>query len=252
MRHWWNRPRLVTAVALLAGYALLSSGGAAPAAESPASKSSTGDESVPRAASRRNPALVVIGIVVREAGEPLAILEDFTTKKHSMYRVGSPVGDGRVTAITPDRVTIAFPDGQVELRLGAGGSPVAPPPSSSARTAPGPTAPSPTVSAPPSTSDGFAQVGREQLKHLVEVLGATPQMTPVEDRGVRIGEVRGDSPLELLGLRQGDLVRDVNGRAPGPQASFGELIRQAGSDGIIRIHVERDGKPNVKYVRVVP
>lgn len=243
-----GRSLLVARAAVLM-FAMLGPVGAA-AAELLPSGPSTGGEPASRASLTLNPALVVIGIIVQDAAEPLAIIEDLVTKKQATYRVGAAIAGGRVAAIVPDRVTIALPDGQLELRLAAGGTPsgsLQP----SARAVPEPTAPSPPVAPTSPASDGLPQIGHAELEHLVRVLEVMPPVAPGEDRGVRIGEVRGDSPLQILGLRRGDIVRDINGRAPGSQGSLGELVQQATGDGIIRLHVERNGKPGVKYVRVV-
>lgn len=64
------------------------------------------------------PRLVLLGVVVREAGDSFAVIEDATTSRVGFYRVGSSVGGARVSRIEPDRVTIVTDGAPAILRLG--------------------------------------------------------------------------------------------------------------------------------------
>lgn len=88
------------------------------------------------------------GVVVDEGGGR-AYLEEPLSKKVFGYRVGDSVGGGRLEKITPDRVLISRPEGNVEvlLRDPARPKPAAPPPAVARPGAAGP--PSTIPFAPP-------------------------------------------------------------------------------------------------------
>jgi hypothetical protein len=56
------------------------------------------------------------GVVLRDDA-PIAYLEDPVTKRVSGYRVGDVVAGGTVQRISADRVVLARPEGQVDVRL---------------------------------------------------------------------------------------------------------------------------------------
>lgn len=64
------------------------------------------------------PRLVLLGVVLREAGDSFAVIEDAATSRVGFYRVGSSVGVARISRIEPDRVTIVTDGAPAILRLG--------------------------------------------------------------------------------------------------------------------------------------
>lgn len=56
------------------------------------------------------------GVVLRDDA-PIAYLEDPVTKRVAGYRVGDVVAGGTVQRISADRVVLARPDGQIDVRL---------------------------------------------------------------------------------------------------------------------------------------
>jgi type II secretory pathway component PulC len=203
--------------------------------------------------------LEVVGIIL-SGNESVAILRDSKTNAEARYTVGATVRGGRVAAIGTDRVTIERPDGRVVLRLGASANPRAPRPTVVTRVEP-PSAPAPAHATPaPATPapaqattppvDRFKRLDRTQLESLMQ--RDQRRLAVPEEGGVRIRAVPGGSVLEVLELQAGDLVRSINGQPPGAQASLGELLQQAVKTPLIRVHVERAGRTDMKYFRVTP
>jgi hypothetical protein len=58
----------------------------------------------------------LFGVVLRDA-EPIAYLEDPSTKRVAGYRVGDSVAGGTVQTIAADNVVIERPDGKLDVRL---------------------------------------------------------------------------------------------------------------------------------------
>lgn len=205
--------------------------------------------------SQRAADLVLVGTILRESGAAVAIIEDKRTKKQAVYRLGAAVGGGRIAQILPDRVVIGFGDDQVvELRLATTPQtgPVAPPPAGrpvpGVVTTPAPTPPSPHVETP-----GFRRVGRQTLERLASAPELVTQVTPVENKGVRVGEVLPAGLLETLGVRSGDIILNVNGRVPSATLPLSSIVTQAaGETPVLRVELERGGAMDVVYIQIEP
>jgi len=90
------------------------------------------------------------GVILRD-GAPVAYLEDPITKRVAGYRVGDAVAGGTLQSISEDRVVLARPEGQVDVRLHdpSRPRPVAPPVPGQAEATPGaPRPPFPTQQQP--------------------------------------------------------------------------------------------------------
>lgn len=226
-------------------------------AQDPATPRPTPAARSPRTEGPRKAAdLALIGLIIREGADGIAIIEDRRTRRQGLYRVGAMIGGGRLTEILPDRVTLVFVDGEVELRLA--GTPAegtsAPPPSGPVVVIPQPEpSPPPPVPEPVGeTSSPFPRIDRGSLDQLIRAPDPVMNVTPVEDRGVRVDEVRKASLFEVLGLRKGDIIRNVNGRVPGAADPLPRIIEQAVETGILRFELERNGRMDVKYLQIRP
>lgn len=198
---------------------------------------------------RRDADLALVGVIVREEGVPLAIIEDRQSKRQGVYKVGALVRGARVTRILEDRVVLTFADEEVELRLAGatGDGPPAPPPIAAA-------VPEPAVGAPvspPSHQPGVPHLERATLDRLLGMPDAIMDATPLEEGvGVKVTQVRRSTLFEVLGLRKGDVIRSVNGRFPGASVTVPQAIQQGLETGMIRLEVERDGKHDVRYIQI--
>jgi hypothetical protein len=72
------------------------------------------------------PPFLLVGVIIPEAGEPMAITEDPKTHEQEIHQLGAQIGDGRLTKILRDRVVLTSGDVAIEVRLA--GSPPPPPP----------------------------------------------------------------------------------------------------------------------------
>jgi hypothetical protein len=68
------------------------------------------------------PAPIVVGIVLREAGPAFAVIQDPATAKAGFYGVGARIGGALVTAILADRVILEAGDQRTQLRLATSAS----------------------------------------------------------------------------------------------------------------------------------
>jgi hypothetical protein len=63
------------------------------------------------------PSLVLVGTVIRDGGEPMAILEDSRTHEQELYPLGATIGNVRLTRILRDRVVLTSGGSDMEIRL---------------------------------------------------------------------------------------------------------------------------------------
>lgn len=195
--------------------------------------------------------LALVGVIIREDGESLAVVEDRKAKRQTFYKVGASLAGATVKTILPDRVVLAFADGEVQLRLvGTPGEPVQLGPR------PNPVTPAPvdvTQAAAVSTvAPGFARVERSLVEHLSRSQELYTHVTMLPNGGAQLGEVRQGGLLHALGLRKDDVIRSVNGRFIGQNLTLASVVEQAIQSQVIRIEYVRAGQPAVRYVAVQP
>jgi hypothetical protein len=84
------------------------------------------------------PPPLLVGVIIPDAGEPMAILEDPQTHEQTIHALGAQIGDVRLTKILRDRVVLASGDVVIEVRLAG---PASPPPSRAVPSRPSPRRP---------------------------------------------------------------------------------------------------------------
>jgi general secretion pathway protein C len=172
---------------------------------------------------QRNLRLWGVGLDGRDAR---AVIEDTATHRQELYRVGDTIGAGRIVAIDWDRVTIAGAGGEEVLELSP---PENPPPAEASTEA----APTPADDRIRRTGENAWVVDRRELAEagegmsgLMTQLRAVAEVHDGRPAGFRLFQIRDDSLFARLGLRDGDVVRRVNGAEIGePAALLGFLTR---------------------------
>jgi hypothetical protein len=71
------------------------------------------------------PQIILVGVVIPEGGEPMAIVEDPQTHEQAIHTLGDQIGSVRLAKILRDRVVLSSGDAVVEVRLAG---PAPPPP----------------------------------------------------------------------------------------------------------------------------
>ena len=70
------------------------------------------------------PPVLLVGVIIPEGRDPMAITEDPKTHEQSLHPLGAQIGDVRLTRILKDRVVLSSGDVAIEVRL-AGSPPAA-------------------------------------------------------------------------------------------------------------------------------
>jgi general secretion pathway protein C len=179
-------------------------------------------------------------------GEARAVVEDLSSHRQDLYRVGDEIGDARVAAIDWDHVTLRR--GGVEQTLELSTSPAAGAPVETSEPA----------EAPPATDSATIRrtganafvVDRRELTGAVDSMsGLLTQLRAVaeveEGRpiGFRLFQIRDDSLFKRLGLENGDVVQRVNGATIGDPAALLGFIQRLRSEPRVALDIVRAGTP---------
>jgi hypothetical protein len=177
---------------------------------------------------------LLIGTIVLEAPDRgLAIIEDRLASTQRFYRVGENVGEFRIIRVDLDKIAVAADGHEWELRLGTG------------------TGATPAPLPPSVRGTSLVSVDRDRLVRLKDGIEPVTPVTGDERKGVRLGEISRSGILFSLGLREGDVVRDVGGKAPSSWRSLSQaIVDQASAGPMVRVHIERGGQPDSIYVDV--
>lgn len=173
--------------------------------------------------------------VALDGPDARAVIEDTTSGRQELYRVGDVIGGARIAAIDWDRVTLEQPGGETVLEL-------VPPATEPATAAAGPPPAAPRELIPATaarderirrTGENAFVVDRRELAGAVDnmsgLLTQASAVAEVQDgrpAGLRLFQIRDGSLLARLGLRDGDVVQRVNGQpVTDPTALLGFLAR---------------------------
>ena len=182
--------------------------------------------------------LSLIGTVFGPQGGTMAILEDLSTKRQSLYRLGDQIRTvGVLSAIEKDRVL--FQEGQQEEWL----------PLALIAQQPQPGAPNAVISAPtprPSAPQRrildrrYIDAALSDTTRLLTQAQAVPYLTDGKLDGFRLYSVMPLGFFDKIGLQTNDLLQRINGveiRDPGMLLS---LFQQLRNERTVRVDIVRD------------
>lgn len=103
----------------------------------------------------------------------------------------------------------------------------------------------PTAERAPDPSPSIQAVLTENVTKLADVIRPTPYFVGGEQQGYRVYPGRNRKQFAALGLRPGDLIKDVNGASlTDPQQAM-EIFQSLGTADQVTVTVERNGQPQV-------
>jgi general secretion pathway protein C len=192
------------------------------------------------AARHRNLRLWGVGL---DGHEARAVIEDTTTHRQELYRVGDTIGSARVTAIDWDRVTLTDAGIDDALTLSppdATGSsselPPAPPMQTAAEERIRRTSENAWV------VDRREVVGTEGLSGLMTQLRAVAEVEDGRPAGFRLFQIDGESIFRRLGLQDGDVVQRVNGHPIGDPATLLAFLGRLRTEPRVALDIRRGGQ----------
>jgi len=188
--------------------------------------------------------LDLYGTIAGEDGRGYAIIEERDKKKQRLYKVGDRVAGAAIVKILRNAVVLRVGENDQVLKkkeIVARGSnllPAAAPPgpAPSPGTAPRPQARPPQAPSPGSPSD---------LASLLTQARVTPHVTAGSSGkpdGVVINEIQPGSLFESVGLVNGDVIQEVNGRAVTGVADLVAMYRDLKPGLNLSVKVSRAGR----------
>jgi general secretion pathway protein C len=218
--------------------------------------------------------LKLVGTVVGSPERTYAVIEDLSTKRQELYRIGDLVREAKVVEVTRNRVVLDNRGRREELLSFEKNDAAGPPPSQPATPqAAAPRRPSlPARSQPqeplpnPSqederdaaeadierVSENVWRISRDDLVDQLDNFGQmmkearlTPHFTGGQPDGFMITNLPGNSFLARMGLRSGDIMRGVNGQKFGSLEEFFQVYQQLQTEPILQLEVERSNRTEV-------
>lgn len=186
------------------------------------------------------------GTVYRESGNSIAIIEDTKTRKQDVYHVGDFIlGEAKLIAISRNKVYLERNGKQEVLEVYEGPE---------VRTGERPEGKAP-QRGPIPTGAGIKRLSAnryrippedlgnafENMNHLLTQVRMVPNFTNGEPDGFKLLSVKSGSLIHRSGLRDGDIIKRVNGiEIDSPEKAF-EIYDQVKNEPTINVEIERRG-----------
>jgi general secretion pathway protein C len=188
------------------------------------------------------------GTAVRDGGSSFAIIEDRRSRKEDLYHIGDTIqGEAKITQILRDRVVI-LRDGKKEiLELSVTKEKGRRPQGRAVTSKKQPAAvPGKGIrrlgSNRWSVSSEELESAKSNMSQLMTQVRVTPNFTEGQPDGFKLLSIKRGSLFERLGLRNGDIVRQINGASlDNPQRAL-ELYGGLESGQTITLGILRRGK----------
>ncbi|MBT8080843.1 MAG: type II secretion system protein GspC [Gammaproteobacteria bacterium] len=90
---------------------------------------------------------------------------------------------------------------------------------------------------------GFSDAITENLSALTQVIRPTPYIVNGEQAGFRLYPGRNRQQFSALGLRPGDILKDINGQTLTDPSSAMQVFQSLGTVDQVTVTVERNGQP---------
>jgi general secretion pathway protein C len=217
--------------------------------------------------------LKLVGTVVGSPERTYAVIEDLSTKRQELYRIGDLVREAKVVEVTRNRVVLDNRGRREELLSFEKSDAAGPPPSQTAAPQAGaprrpPLSRSQPVAPPPNpsqegerdaaeadierVSENVWRINREDLVDQLDNFGQmmkearlTPHFMGGQPDGFMITNLPGNSFLARMGLRSGDIMKGVNGQKFGSLEEFFQVYQQLQTEPILQLEVERSNRTEV-------
>jgi general secretion pathway protein C len=219
--------------------------------------------------------LKLVGTVVGPPERTYAVIEDLSTKRQELYRLGDVVREAKVLEVTRNRVVLDNRGRREELFSFEKSDSAGPPPAAQAgrqsavprrppfslesqpREAPPEAPPEPSQEEEQDTaeaeiervSENMWRINREDLVEQLENFGEmmrearlTPHFTGGQPDGFMITNLPSNSFLGRMGLRNGDIMKGVNGQKFGSLEEFFQAYQQLQTEPMLQIEVERSNR----------
>jgi general secretion pathway protein C len=164
-----------------------------------------------------------------------AIISDGSNEE-KVYLIGDPIASGaKLHAVYTDRVVLNENGRLTNLRL----------PEEYRESASAPVRRATTRRSAAPQRDSIQSVVSQNVARLADVIRPTPYFVNGQQQGYRVYPGRDRRQFAALGLRPGDLIKDIDGQALTDPAQAMEIFQSLGTASQVSVTVERNGQPEV-------
>ncbi|MFZ9052401.1 MAG: type II secretion system protein GspC [Woeseiaceae bacterium] len=174
------------------------------------------------------------------AENAVAIIADGNNEE-KVYTIGETITSGAVLhAVYADRVVLDENGVLTNLKL---------PKDFPAGTTPTARRDTRTTSRATDNSQSFQSVVAQNASKLADVIRPTPYFVNGEQQGYRVYPGRNRAQFAALGLRPGDLIKDIDGQSLSDPSQAMQIFQSLGNAEEVSVTVERNGQPEVIVLR---
>ena len=183
--------------------------------------------------------LLLKGTVTASDTQPsIAIIAD-SSKQEKIYKIGDPVTTGTTLHdVYKDLVVLSRNGALSKLELPKD---FVPGTASLRRT--------PTVNRQAGSNRSIQTVVAQNVSKLADVIRPTPYFKNGQQQGYRVYPGRDRKQFAALGLRPGDLIKDIDGASLTDPRQAMEIFQNLGTADQVSVTVERNGQPQVLVLK---
>ena len=171
----------------------------------------------------------------------VAIISDGNSDEE-VYVIGDAVGSGaKLHAVHADRVVLNENGGLTNLKL--------PREFKSASATPTRRASTNVRQATASNTGSIQSVVSQNLTRLSDVIRPTPYFVNGQQSGYRVYPGRNRQQFAALGLRPGDLIKDIDGQSLTDPTQAMQIFQSLGTSDQVTVTVERNGQPQTVILK---
>jgi general secretion pathway protein C len=164
-----------------------------------------------------------------------AIISDGSNEE-KVYLIGDPIASGaKLHAVYTDRVVLNENGRLTNLRL----------PEEYRETTAAPLRRATTRRAATPQTESIQSVVSQNVARLADVIRPTPYFVNGQQQGYRVYPGRDRRQFAALGLRPGDLIKDIDGQSLTDPTQAMEIFQSLGTASQVSVTVERNGQPEV-------
>jgi general secretion pathway protein C len=186
--------------------------------------------------------LLLKGTIASDPAEQAVAIISNAGKDEKIYTIGASVtSNAKLHAVYADRVVLSENGVLTNLKLPKEfpeGSPVV-------------TRRNPTLATRATTANAqsIQAVVSQNVSKLADVIRPTPYFVNGQQQGYRVYPGRNRAQFTSLGLRPGDLIKDIDGQALNDPTQAMQIFQSLGSAEQVSVTVERNGQPEIIVLR---
>jgi general secretion pathway protein C len=187
------------------------------------------------------------GTVSGDTQNTYAVIEDTQKREQNLYRIGDTVQEASIKMILREKVVLSVQGVDEVLAMEEVGTGAAPP-TMAARGRPPATGPAPAIDQRISLQRAMIEDAFQDVNKLMTEVAITPYMQDGRPEGLAFNNIRPNSIFRRMGLRNGDVLKGVNGEQIQSVEDAMRLYQDLRSASEVQLQIQRRGQErNITY-----